>query len=61
MIRLGLVVVVVGVVLYALARPSRRGGEAPLERSWRQRGLRVALIGFVVLWVGVLVAIGALR
>ena len=61
MIRLGLVVVVVGAVLYALARPRPQGADAPLERSWRQRGLRVALIGLAVIWLGVLVAIGALR
>ena len=61
MIRLGLVVVVVGAVLYALARPRPQGTDAPLERSWRRRGLRVVLVGLVVLWLGTLVAIGALR
>lgn len=61
MIRLGLVVVVAGAVLYVLARPRPGGDEAPLERSWRQRGLRVVLIGLAVVWVGLLVAIGALR
>lgn len=61
MIRLGLVVVVVGGLLYALARPRRSGADAPLHRSWRTHGLRVALVGLGVVWLGLLVAIGVLR
>ena len=61
MIRFGLLVALVGTVLYVLARPRPGPDEAPLAPGWRRRGLRVVTVGFIVLWLGLLVAIGALR
>jgi hypothetical protein len=61
MVRLGLVVAVVGLVLWVLARPSPGRAEAPLDRSWQKRALRVLVIGLCIVWFGAVVAIGALR
>ena len=61
MIRLGLVVAVIGLVLWALARPAPGRPTPPLDRTWARRGLRALVIGLCVVWVGALVAIGVLR
>lgn len=58
MVRLGLLAVVVGLVIWRLARPSPRGRVGVDDAGWRTRGLRIATIGFAVLYLAALVAIG---
>lgn len=61
MVRVGLIVAVVGLVLWVLARPAPGRAEAPLDRSWQKRALRILVLGLCVVWVGAMVAVGALR
>lgn len=54
MVRFGLVVVVIGLLLYAPVRRRPTSG-------WRQRAVRVLVVGLCVVWVGAMVAIGVFR
>ena len=58
MVRFGLLAVLVGLVVWRLARPSPRGGVLPRSDTWQRRGARAAVIGFAVLWVAAVIAIG---
>lgn len=60
MIRFGLVVAVVGLVVWLVARPGPAAGPLP-QTLWQRRGLTVVVGGLVIAWLGLLVVVGILR
>jgi hypothetical protein len=59
-IRFGLVVAVVGLVVWTLARPPASAGAVP-QTLWQRRGMTVVVGGLVIVWLGLLVVVGILR